>query len=290
MGMSDGRIRTFFDGAWHEGDRMVVGAAQHGLWQGTCVFDGARMFEGATPDLDLHCARVNRSAALLGLNPTHSDGEVLELAREGLSAFDGDAAVYVRPMYWSAGADSSLISADPETTVFCLCLEELPMPSAEKFEKGTSVGLTSFRRPLQSMMPTEAKAACLYPNNARMVREARGRGFDTALALDGLGNVAELASANVFLVKDGAVATPVPNGTFLNGITRQRVIALLRAAGVSVAETVLTLDDAAEADEIFSTGNASKVMPVTNYEGRALPVGPVTRLAKKLYWDFSHGA
>ena len=110
MAMSGGRIRTYFDGAWHEGDVGVAGAATHGLWQGTCVFDGARAFEGVAPDLDLHCARVNRSAEAMGLRAVHSDGEVLEIAREGIAGFNADAALYVRPMYWSASGDASLIA------------------------------------------------------------------------------------------------------------------------------------------------------------------------------------
>jgi branched-chain amino acid aminotransferase len=289
MTMSDGPIRTYFDGDWHDGNLPVAGAADHGLWQGTVVFDGARAFEDVAPDLDLHCARANRSALALGLEPTHSDGEVSEIAREGIAKFGLGAQLYIRPMYWSRSGGPSLVMADPETTVFCMCIEALPLPAADRIEGGISVGVSTFRRPLQSMMPTEAKAACLYPNNGRMLREARGRGFDNALALDGLGNVAELATSNVFIVRGGAVATPVPNGTFLAGITRQRIISLLRAAGTEVSETVLTLADIHAADEIFSTGNALKVMPVTNFEGRALPFGPVARLARQLYWDFAHG-
>jgi branched-chain amino acid aminotransferase len=289
MTMNDGPIRTYFNGAWHEGNLPVAGAADHGLWQGTVVFDGARAFEGVVPDLDLHCARANRSALALGLEPTLSDGAMVEIAREGIAAFGPGAALYVRPMYWSRSGGPSLVMADPETTVFCMCIETLPLPDAARIEAGISVGVTSFRRPLQTMMPTEAKAACLYPNNGRMLRETKARGFDNALALDGLGNVAELATSNVFIVRGGVAATPIPNGTFLDGITRQRIIGLLRAQGVEVVETVLSLADMHGADEIFSTGNALKVMPVTNFEGRALPFGPVARRAREAYWAFAHG-
>jgi len=86
-------------------------------------------------------------------------------------------------------------------------------------------------------MPVDAKAGCLYPNNARALFEAHSRGFDNAIVCDLLGNVAELATANIFIAKDGVVFTPAPNGTFLNGITRQRVIKLLREVGVRVIET-----------------------------------------------------
>src|SRR3546814_6001125 len=72
------------------------------------------------------------------------------------------------------------------------------------------------------MAPTDAKASCLYPNSARALNEASKRGFDNAVVLDALGNVAELATANLWIAKDGVAVTPAPNGTFLNGITKQR--------------------------------------------------------------------
>src|SRR3546814_12090816 len=90
------------------------------------------------------------------------------------------------------------------------------------------------------MAPTDAKASCLYPNSARALNEASKRGFDNAVVLDALGNVAELATANLWIAKDGVAVTPAPNGTFLNGITKQRAMQLLTAAGIEVRETRLT--------------------------------------------------
>ena len=118
--------------------------------------------------------------------------------------------------------------------------------------------------------------------------EARGRGFDNCLLCDMLGNIAELATANVFMAKDGVVFTPASNGTFLAGITRARVIALLRAAGATVVETVLGYSDFQSAHEIFSTGNYTKVSPVTRIDERDLQPGPFYLKARKLYWDFAH--
>ena len=137
-------------------------------------------------------------------------------------------------------------------------------------------------------MPTDSKAGCLYPNNARILREAKGRGFDNALVLDMLGNVAETGTSNIFLAKDGVVKTPAPNGTFLNGITRQRVISLLRGAGVPVEETSLSYADFEQADEIFSSGNYSKVMPIYRIDDRQIQPGPMFRKARELYMDFAH--
>jgi branched-chain amino acid aminotransferase len=103
-----------------------------------------------------------------------------------------------------------------------------------------------------------------------------------------LGNVAELATSNVFMAKDGVVFTPIANGTFLAGITRQRVIGLLRKAGVSVIEKTLTYQDFEKADEIFATGNYSKVVPATRISDRTLPFGPIYTKARELYWAFAH--
>lgn len=289
MPMSTGEIWTWTDGGWRQGDVMVAGAADHGMWQGASVFDGARGFEGVAPDLDLHCARVNASALAMGLEPTMAAGAMTEIAREGLAKFRGDVPVYIRPMYWSRSGDASLICADPATTVFAMSLEALPMTDPASLPNGgMSLTTTQFRRPILSMAVVDAKAGALYPNNARMIREAKSKGFDNALVQDIAGNVAELATSNVFLAKDGVVATPIPNGTFLNGITRQRVIKLLRGAGIEVVETTLTPADFRAADEVFSTGNANKVVPVWKFEDVEYGPGPIAKRARELYWDFAH--
>lgn len=155
---------------------------------------------------------------------------------------------------------------------------------------GFSIGVSPFRRPSLETMPTNAKAGCLYPNNGRAILEAKMRGFDNALVLDMLGNVAETASSNVFMVKDGVVYTPVANGCFLSGITRKRVLGLLEDAGVKVVEKTLSVREFREADEIFSTGNHSKVVPVTRIEDRDLQPGPVAKKARELYWEWAHSA
>lgn len=137
-------------------------------------------------------------------------------------------------------------------------------------------------------MPTNAKAGCLYPNNGRAILEAKSRGFDNALVRDMLGNVAETGSSNIFLVKDGHVFTPAPNGTFLSGITRDRTIRLLGDYGFRTTERTLSVRDFMEADEIFSTGNHSKVVPVIRIEDRDLQPGPMAKKARELYWDWAH--
>jgi branched-chain amino acid aminotransferase len=278
------RTWTFFEGAWHEGNVAIMGPRTQGAWLASVVFDGGRAFEGVTPDLDLHCKRVNDSARHFKLKPVVSDEEWLALALEGVRKFDGKTALYVRPMYWADAGVGGGVMFTEDSTRWCLCLYEAPMTEP----KGSSITLSPYRRPTAETAPVAAKAGCLYPNNGHALMEAAARGFDNCLLRDMLGNIAELANANVMMVKDGVVFTPSPNGTFLSGITRARVIGLLRGDGVTVVEKPLSYEDFLDADEIFSTGNYSKVAPMTRIDQRDLQVGPITRRARKLYWDFAH--
>jgi branched-chain amino acid aminotransferase len=284
LGANWSKTWTFFEGDWHEGNIGIMGPRTHAAWLCSVVFDGARAFEGVTPDLALHCARVNDSAKKLFLNPTVSTEEWVRLAREGVRRFDKDAALYIRPMYWAENEGPWVQAHLPESTRWCLSIYEAPM----RPPKGFSITLSPYRRPTLDTMPVDAKAGCLYPNNSRSLFEAQARGFDNAIVCDMLGNVAELATSNIFMAKDGVVLTPIPNGTFLAGITRQRVIGLLHQSGVTVVEKTLTYQDFEKAEEIFASGNYSKVVPVTRIGDRVLPFGPLYTKARELYWAFAH--
>ena len=271
----------YVDGSWVDGNPQILGPMSHAFWLASTVFDGARAFEGVTPDLNLHCQRINRSAEAMGLKALHQAGEIQELVQEGLSRFNKDAALYIKPLYWAEGG---FVAADPATTRFCLSLYESPLPDAA----GMSINLSRFRRPNFEVTPTNAKAACLYPNSGRALREAIEQGFDNAIMLDSAGNVAELCTSNIWMAKDGIAYTPVPNGSFLNGITRQRVLQLLRDSGQEVVERTLSYQDFKQADEIFNTGNYGKLMPVTRIDDRQLQPGPIYSRARDLYWEYAH--
>jgi len=283
--MAIGRnIRTYFEGRWHPGDVPIMQAADHGAWLGRTVFDGARAFQGVTPDLEAHLARVNASAEAMMITPSQTVAQMLEIVAEGLTAYAPGAAVYIRPMYWAVDGDATAIVPQPDKTGFCMCLEEIPMAPQEA---SVTLTRTRFRRPVQEDAVVGAKAGCLYPNNARMLAEARAKGFHNALVADATGNVAETATANVFIVRDGVVSTPIPNGTFLAGITRARHIANLRADGVDVREEVLSFADVQAADEVFMSGNMNKVTPVTAFDETCYQTGPVTRRVREMYWDWA---
>jgi len=271
---------VFADDAWTWGNPPSVGPCDHALWMASTVFDGLRAFENAVPDAELHCRRLVRSAEVMGLAPAHTAQAIEALVQEGVKQFRPNAELYIRPMFW---ASDGWAVPFPESTRFALVLLEAPLPS----EQGFTACLSPVRRPLPDTALTTAKAACLYPATARALRLARAAGFDNAVVLDPFGNVAEFATANLFIVSDGKVFTPLPNGTFLNGITKQRVTELLQRDGITVAESLLRYEDLARADEIFATGNHGKVMPLRRLGNRKLEIGPVTKRARALYWDFA---
>lgn len=270
------------DGTWHDGNPMVLGPMTQSTWLGSLIFDGARAFEGTIPDIERHCARACASARKMMLEPKIRPEEMVELVKDAVSRFDGSTALYIKPMFW---ADSGWIYPDPDSTRFLLNVFESPLPG----DAGFSACVSTKRRPAPDQAPTDAKAACLYANAGRALKEAVDKGFGNAVVLDPIGNVAEFATANLMFAKDGEVHTPIPNGTFLNGITRQRVIGLLGKAGYKVHERSVTVGDLLEADEIFSTGNHGKVQSLTKFEHRDLQPGPVAAKAKELYWAFAHG-
>ena len=275
---------TYFNGQWTEGNTPLFGAMDHSVWLGSSVFDGARSIRGQVPDLRLHLERVIRSATSLGMICPHSVEEMTRLCIEGIGKFPKDAELYIRPLVF---ATEGLLIPVAEKSRFALTLFDAPMPPFTGF----SACLSQLRRADPSMAPTDAKASCLYPNSTRALREAKERGFDNAVVCDSGGRVAEFATANIFLVtQEGKVVTPVPNGTFLSGITRARVIDLLAREGVIVEERAVQPADLEVAKEIFNTGNFGKVTPCIRYESRTLPVGPIATLARERYMAFSAAA
>lgn len=271
---------TWKDGDWVEGNQPMLGPMSHAWWMASSVFDGARSFRRLAPDLDRHCARLIESGKAFHMTCPVTADEMIALAWEGIEKFPEDAELYIRPMMYF---EDGFVAPDTDSTQFILTVFEAPMPAWG----GVKTMISSFRRPTPEAAPTDAKASCLYPNVARALMEARQKGYGTAVVLDAMGNVAEFATNNLFMVRDGLVQTPVANGAFLSGLTRRRIIELLTEDGHEVDETTLTLDDLAAADEVFLTGNFSKVQPVVQVGDTDYQIGPVATRARELYFEFA---
>ncbi len=274
------RAVFYYEGKWYDEEPRIIGPMSPGFWFGSAVFDGSRAFGGLAPDLDRHCARVIESAKKLNMNPPVTAEEVTALCIEGIRKLPRDGVYYVRPMMFPM---RGAMVHDPDSTGFLIAVHERPFPDTPGF----SACRSSFRRPDPDMAPTDAKASCLYPNSGRALVDAARRGFDNAIMCDSHGHVAEFANSNLWIAKDGVARTPAINGTFLNGITRQRVIALLREDGIAVEEATLSYDDILSADEVFNTGNMAKVMPCLRVDDRELQPGPIFTRARELYFEYA---
>ena len=248
---------------------------------GSPVFDGARIFDGYAPDLMLHCERVVKSAEAMLMKSPVSAEKIYELTKTGAKKF-GSEDLYVRPLIW-AEESMGLLRCNPDSAKFCLSVIEMPLPD----DSGLSACISSFKKPDASSAPTDAKAACLYPNGARAMQEAISRGFQHAIMLDQNLKVAEFASANLFIVKDEVILTPKATGCFLAGITRSRVITLAKENGLKVVETDIEVDDVLNADEVFSTGNYSKLSYFNKIENKRMERGEIYKQLREIYFEFS---
>jgi branched-chain amino acid aminotransferase len=271
---------VWYDGRWYDEPPRLLSPLDHAFFMATSAFDGARAFGGNAPDLDLHCARLIASTRSMLLEPPMGAEAIEALCREGIRRFPPDAELYIRPMMF---ARRGWVAPDPSSTDVTILVDEMRMPEPGPL----AVGFSSYRRPARDMAPTDAKAGCLYPNMQRALFEAKARGFENAVTFDPNGNVAELATANLWIVKDGRALTPAANGTFLAGITRNRVLELLQRDGIPAREAVLSRQDVLDADEVFTTGNFAKVLPITRVEDRSFQPGPIAQRARELYWEFA---
>ncbi len=188
----------WYDGTWTTEEPKIVGPMDHAFWLGSVIFDGARAIKGWAPDLDRHCARAVASARAMLMKPTKTADEIEALCREGIRRMGPDAELYVRPMFFIRKGLGAA-RPDPDSTDFILSIYDSPIPQWAGF----SAVMAPFRRPTPEMAPTDAKAACLYPNGARASAFAATQGADNAVMCDAMGHVAEFASANLWFAKDG---------------------------------------------------------------------------------------
>ena len=274
------RSFTWKDGIWVEGNQPMLGPMSHAWWMASSVFDGARSFQQLAPDLDRHCARLIESGKAFHMTCPISTDEMIALAWEGIEKFSEVDELYIRPMMYF---EDGFVVPDTDSTQFILTVFKAPMPAWG----GVKTMVSSYRRPAPEAAPTNAKASCLYPNVGRALAEARAKGYGTAVVLDAIGNVAEFATNNLFIVRNSVVQTPAPNGSFLSGLTRRRIMELLAEDGHEIREMTLTLDDVYNADEVFLTGNYSKIQPVVKVGDTTYQIGPVATRARELYFDFA---
>ena len=268
----DGSI--WFDGHFVPWREAKIHVLTHGLHYGSCVFEGQRVYNGEVFELERHTERLFRSAELLDMRIPYTPAEVSQACRETAAA-SGLADAYMRPFTWR-GSEQIGVSAPLAMIHLAIAVWAWPSYFAPE-EKARGIRLThaKYRRPAPDTAPWEAKAAGLYMIATLSKHAAEAAGYADALMLDWRGLVAEATGANVFFVRDGVIHTPLPD-CFLNGITRQTVVAMARDRQIQVVERHIRPEELGDFTECFLTGSAAEVTPVSEIGELRFTPGPLS--------------
>ena len=278
--------------AWHDARVHVLSLA---VQFGSSVFEGIRCY--ATPGgpaifrLHDHLQRLFDSCRIYRMDPGYS---LEELAAACAAAVErnGLDACYIRPMVLRGYGAAGMNPIGSPVQVFIPCWPWGTYLGAEALEQGVDVGVSSWQRMAPNTFPALAKAAGNY-NNAQLIKmEATANGYAEGIALSPSGLLSEGSGQNLFLVRRGALITPVLDGTNLTGITRDTVIAIAGDLGIPVREQPVPREALYTADELFFTGTASEITPIRSVDrvtvgaGRA---GPVTQRLQRRFMEIVHG-
>ncbi len=263
---------------WREANIHIL---THGLHYASAVFEGERAYSGNIFKDKEHSDRLIRSAELIDMKMTMTSEDISRAKREILDANKFTDA-YIRPVAWRGSEQMGISAQATLTHVAIACWEWPSYFSPEMREKGISLQTAKWRAPMPDTAPTASKASCLYATHTMSKHAAEANGYTDALMLDYRGLVAEATGANLFMVKDGAIKTPIPD-CFLNGLTRQTVIQLAKDLGLQIEETRIKPEELAQADEVFLTGTAAEVTAVGKIDNTLYKVGPVTRQLRDTY-------
>jgi branched-chain amino acid aminotransferase len=248
----------------------------HGLHYASCVFEGERVYGGKIFKLREHTDRLIKSGRILGFEIPWTADQIDSACSEVVRAqkiTDG----YVRPVAWR-GPEQMGVSAQETKIHMAVAVWEWPSYfSPEARLKGLRMMMSPWVRPAPNTAPVHAKASGLYMICTIAKHAAEAAGYDDAFMLDYRGQIAEGTGCNVFLVIDGELHTPTPD-CFLDGITRQVVMELARKRGVKVVERAIWPEEFENADEVFITGTAAEVTPVSEIGKYKFTPGKMTKL------------
>jgi branched-chain amino acid aminotransferase len=271
-------MKVWIDGRIVDGREARVPVTDHGFLYGDGVFEGIRVYARRAFRLERHLARLAVSARALGLEIPGGLDRAREVVLATARAFGADDC-YVRLIVsrgeGALGVDPTTC---PEPRIVCI-VDQARIYPAEKLERGLDLVTSSWRRPPPDVLDPRVKSLN-YLNNAMAKLEAKRRGADEALLLNAAGAVAEASVANVFVLREGVLATPPASDGALEGVTRGAVLELAAREGIATAERTLGRIDLFGADEVFLTGTGARIVPVRSLDGELIgkgEPGPVTR-------------
>ena len=247
----------------------------HALHYGSSVFEGERAYNGKIFESKKHSERLIQSANYLDM-PIPFSVEEIEAAKQKILEHSKAKDLYVRVIAWrGSGLDMGVASARNQVHMSVSAWEWGAYYGDAKM-RGAKLDISKWKRPSPETIPSFAKASGLYMICTVSKHEAEAKGCSDALMLDYRGYVAEATGANVFFVKNGEVHTPKPD-CFLNGITRQTVMAMLKDRGIKILERHIELNELADFTECWLTGTAAEVTPVGSIGDYEFQVGSLTR-------------
>ncbi len=255
----DGKI--FYNGNFVEWKDAKVHILNHGLHYASSIFEGVRMYNGKVFKNTIHNERLHKSAEILDFRLPYSVEELDNLCIK-VCKLNNLTEAYLRPVAWR-GSEQMQISGGKNRIHLAVAAWQWPALHADLKRTGINMVVANYRRPPANCAPVFAKAAGLYMIVTISKHEAERKGFQDALMLDYSSNIAEATGANFFAVFDGEIHTPTPD-CFLNGITRQTVIALAKELGYKVIERKIALEELAKAQDVFITGTAAEVSRVAS--------------------------
>ena len=275
----DGKI--WMDGKLVEWRDAKVHILTHALHYASSVFEGERCYNGKIFKGVEHSIRLRRSAELLDFEIPYTVEEI-EAAKYAMLAANGWTNAYVRAIAWRGAGEDMGVSARRNPVRLAVTGWEWGNYYGDAKMKGAKLDISKWRRPDPKTIPCEAKAAGLYMICTMSKHAAEAKGCSDALMMDYRGYVAEATGANVFFVKDGEVHTPRPD-CFLNGLTRQTVIAMLRDKGITVHERLIEPVELLGFEQCWLTGTAAEVTPVGQIGDFTFEVGALTRDVAESY-------
>ena len=271
----------WLDGKFVDWKKAKIHVLTHGLHYGSCAFEGSRVYDGKIFKLNEHTERLYNSAKLLGFKIPYSKKKIISVSKL-LIKKQKIKNGYLRPFAWR-GSEMMAISAQKTTIHVALAAWEMSTYfNPQKQLKGIKLQTAYWRRPAPNTAPTQAKASGLYMICTLSKHYAEMKHYDDSLMLDYKGRVAESTGSNIFIVKKGILYTPIAD-CFLNGITRKTIVSLAKKNNIKVYEKHIFPKELLKAEEVFLTGTAVEITPVSQIDNKKFKIGPVTKKLIELF-------
>ena len=279
---------VWFDGKYVPTEKAKVPITTHAIHYGTSIFEGIRAYWNEENlyvfRLDEHVKRFRNSGRFYNISLNFSDEEIINAITGICKKNKIKQSCYIRPFYFVGNYGINLHVTDEAPTNVAI----FTFPFGDLFNKnGISAGVVSWRKFSDVSTPTQAKMGGNYLNSIIATQEAKRNGIDEAILLDHKGNVSEAPGENIFIVREGQLITPSLASSALEGITRDAIIKIAKDLDIEVTEREISRSELGMSDEIFLTGTAAEITPITVMDGKKIGNGKVGVITNKMMEEYN---